>query len=109
MEHVSAGQGRISTEWMARSACRDVNPELFFPVAQSGPLLRIAETAALSVCVGCPVLAACQRWALATHQEDGVVGGMTESERRAVWERQAAARATEHTGQIEQVEGGAAA
>lgn len=70
-------------DWRHRAACRDEDPELFFPVGNSGPALRqVAE--AKAVCVRCPVTASCLRWALDAGQDAGVWGGMSEAERRAL-------------------------
>lgn len=68
-------------DWRARAACRNVDPELFFPTATAGLALTAEERRALAVCAGCPVLAACRTWALAD-QPHGVAGGLTEDERR---------------------------
>lgn len=64
------------------------DPELFFPVGTSGPaLLQIAE--AKLTCRGCPVEPDCRADALARpdHFEHGVVGGLSEDERRAIVRR----------------------
>ena len=68
-------------DWRDRSACRDTDPELFFPVGTTGPALdQIA--AAKAVCRACEAQAACLEFALATNQESGVWGGTSEEERR---------------------------
>ncbi|NWJ69665.1 WhiB family transcriptional regulator [Pseudonocardia sp. ICBG1122] len=67
--------------WRAGAACRDVDPELFFPTAANGAALVAAERRALSVCRVCPVLDACRSWAI-VEQPHGIAGGMTEDERR---------------------------
>lgn len=70
------------TDWRHRAVCRDVDPELFFPVGNSGPAL--AQTAdAKAVCASCPVATECLDWALESGQEAGVWGGLSEDERRA--------------------------
>ena len=77
-------------DWRHHAACRDMDPEIWFPVGTSGPALAlIAE--AKTVCQRCPVNSACLGWALASGQDDGVWGGMSEGERRAM--RTARARA----------------
>lgn len=68
-------------DWRARAACRDVDPELFFPTAVDGAALVTAERRALSVCRACQVLEACRSWAV-VEQPHGVAGGLTEDERR---------------------------
>jgi WhiB family redox-sensing transcriptional regulator len=75
-------------DWRDRAACRDEDPELFFPVGTSGPaLLQIAE--AKAVCRRCPVSSECLKWALASGQDAGVWGCMSEDERRALKRRNA--------------------
>src|SRR5258708_1911805 len=69
--------------WRRRAACRDEDPELFFPVGHSGPALIQVEQAK-SVCRRCSATEACLRWALESGQDAGVWGGMSEVERRAV-------------------------
>ncbi len=70
-------------DWVHRARCKDEDPELFFPVGTTGPAAaQIA--AAKSVCMQCPVRIECLEWAMATGQESGVWGGMSEEERRAL-------------------------
>lgn len=79
-------------DWRHSALCRDEDPELFFPVGNSGPaLLQIAE--AKAVCARCPVREQCLEWALATGQDAGVWGGLSEDERRSLKRRRARARA----------------
>jgi len=76
----------MGVDWRHRAACRDEDPELFFPVGTSGPaLLQITE--AKAVCRRCSVSGECLSWALGTGQNDGVWGGMSEDERRALKRR----------------------
>ena len=78
-------------DWRERSACLDEDPELFFPVGNSGPaVLRIEE--AKTVCRRCPVMEQCRQWALETGQDHGVWGGLSEEERRAARRRANRAR-----------------
>lgn len=72
----------MAEDWRHRAACRDEDPELFFPAGTSGPMLRqIAE--AKAVCQRCPVAGECLEWAL--HRgEVGIWGDTTEEERRFV-------------------------
>jgi WhiB family redox-sensing transcriptional regulator len=72
--------------WQHSAACRDEDPELFFPVGTSGPaVLKIEE--AKAVCRQCPVMDRCRQWALDTGQDCGVWGGLSEDERRAARRR----------------------
>ena len=53
----------VGTDWRNYAACRDVDPDLFFPLGTSGAsLLQIEE--AKQICRTCPVSAPCLRWAL---------------------------------------------
>ncbi|SEN92794.1 WhiB family transcriptional regulator [Actinacidiphila rubida] len=73
-------------DWQNRAACRDEDPELFFPVGSTGPaVLKIEE--AKAVCRRCPVMAQCRAWALESGQEAGIWGGLSEEERRAARRR----------------------
>lgn len=82
-------------DWRNDAACRDEDPELFFPVGTSGPALsQIA--AAKTVCRRCPVSSACLQWALESGQDAGVWGGADEDERRAL--KRYGARPGIHTG-----------
>jgi WhiB family redox-sensing transcriptional regulator len=75
-------QGR----WILKAICVDEDPELFFPIGNTGPaLLQIQE--AKQVCRKCPVRDACLQWALEKGYEHGVWGGMSEDERRALKRR----------------------
>ena len=72
--------------WRNRAACLGSDPELFFPVGDTGPaLLQIEE--AKAVCGRCEVVETCLRWALESGQEAGVWGGLSEGERRALRRR----------------------
>lgn len=73
-------------DWRHDAACRDADPELFFPVGMDGPAL-VQVGAAKAVCAGCPVRAVCLRWALESGQDAGVWGGLSEDERRALRRR----------------------
>lgn len=81
------------TDWRARSACLQVNPELFFPVGSTGPAVSQVDQAKL-VCQRCEVQRVCLEWALEEKQDHGVWGGMTEDERRSLRRRTARQRAT---------------
>jgi WhiB family transcriptional regulator, redox-sensing transcriptional regulator len=73
-------------DWRHRAACRDEDPELFFPIGSSGPALMQVEEAK-SVCHRCVVVDECRDWSLETGQEAGVWGGLSEDERRAILRR----------------------
>ena len=77
--------------WQQRAACKDEDPELFFPLGNTGPaLLQIEE--ARAVCRRCEVVDQCLQWALEQKDVDGVWGAMSEDERRALKRQSARAR-----------------
>ena len=69
--------------WSIHGACRQYEPDLFFP----GPDGSVDD--ALRICRACPVLAECREWALDTRVRYGIWGGMTERERRRTLRRTA--------------------
>ncbi|MGW2051760.1 WhiB family transcriptional regulator [Streptomyces sp. NPDC001858] len=72
--------------WRERAACLRVDPDLFFPVGRTGPALDQIDEAK-AVCGRCPVMQQCRDWAVEAGQVEGIWGGMTESERRALRRR----------------------
>lgn len=66
---------RIRYDWQERGACRDADPDLFFPERGS------PGDSAKRVCVTCPVRIECLEYALANSERYGVWGGLTERER----------------------------
>ncbi|MFF0066682.1 WhiB family transcriptional regulator [Streptomyces sp. NPDC005279] len=81
----------MEENWRHEAACLDEDPDLFFPVGNTGPaLLQVAE--AKSVCRRCPVQERCLEWALECGQDSGVWGGLGEDERRALKRRTARRR-----------------
>jgi WhiB family redox-sensing transcriptional regulator len=68
-------------DWRALGACRDEDPELFFPVTSKGPAAR-QLMAAKAICAGCVVSRECLRYALENRQDYGVWGGTSEEERK---------------------------
>lgn len=88
--HRQAGE-RALVDWRHQAACLNEDPELFFPVGNTGPALPQIEEAK-GVCRRCDVVETCLRWALDTGQDAGVWGGLSEDERRAMKRRNARAR-----------------
>ena len=68
------------------AACRDADPELFFPDGDTRSARAQVKMAKL-ICRGCPVSATCLSWALDSNQEAGIWGGLTEDERRRLQHR----------------------
>jgi WhiB family redox-sensing transcriptional regulator len=79
------------SDWRSVAACRDTEPELFFPVGTTGMATDQIESAK-RVCTTCDAQKACLEFALATNQESGVWGGTTEDERRKLRKQWLAAR-----------------
>ena len=84
-----------SQDWRAKAACRDKDPELFFPVGNTGPALQQIEEAK-AVCRTCEVEDECLKTALDTNQDYGVWGGYSEDERRALKRKYMRARRSMH-------------
>jgi len=67
--------------WAAFAACRDRDPDVFFPVAPE------EEAEAIRVCSGCAVSIDCLEFALEARIRFGIWGGMTEKQRRNLYRR----------------------
>src|SRR5918992_1347202 len=89
--HASRKRDPPAMDWRNRAECLDEDPELFFPIGNTGPaILQIEE--AKQVCRRCEVREQCLAWALEAGQDHGVWGGLSEDERRALKRRNARAR-----------------
>jgi hypothetical protein len=77
-----SGPVTVQLDWRSRAACRETDPELFFPEGVQGPALQVANRAK-QICALCPVRMPCLDWALAYGAAFGIWGGRTEQERRA--------------------------
>ncbi|MCI4146600.1 WhiB family transcriptional regulator [Streptomyces albogriseolus] len=77
-------------DWHEKAICAGADPDLFFPVGHGGsaPVLLQADRAK-AVCRRCPVREQCLAWALRHEEVDGIWGGTTEGERRAMARRAA--------------------
>jgi WhiB family transcriptional regulator, redox-sensing transcriptional regulator len=71
------------SQWRAAAMCRDLNPDIFFPVGVTGMAIEQIE-AAKEFCKMCPSASDCLEFAVTTNQEYGVWGGTTEDERRVL-------------------------
>jgi WhiB family redox-sensing transcriptional regulator len=70
-------------DWRNDAACRDNDPDLFFPIGSTGPAVEQADEAK-KVCMTCDVREQCLEFALASNQDAGIWGGLTEDERRTL-------------------------
>jgi WhiB family transcriptional regulator, redox-sensing transcriptional regulator len=70
-------------DWRHRSACLDEIPDLFFPIGHAEAALAQVEVAR-RICQRCEVREPCLAWALEAGLDHGVLGGMTDIERRAL-------------------------
>ena len=75
-------------QWRSAAACRSAEPDLFFPISDSGPAREQTATAK-AICATCQVRRECLAFALQTGQTYGIWGGTTEHERAAVRRRTA--------------------
>lgn len=76
--------------WQMEAACRFFPSDLFFSVGTSDSA-RADQERAKAVCRTCPVREECLDYALASNQEFGVWGGLSEDERRTYKEASATA------------------
>ena len=83
MAVASSSPETTTSGWRASAACRDAEPDLFFPVGSTGAALGQIEVAK-AICRACPSLDPCLEFALRTGQDAGVWGATSEDERRAI-------------------------
>lgn len=78
-------------DWRVRGLCLSEDPDLFFPIGRgsldSGPV-AIQTDEAKAVCRQCPVAKQCLQWAVDAGPVEGIWGGTTEGERRAMRRRE---------------------
>ncbi len=73
-------------DWRSRAACLGVDPELFFPIGNTGSAMAQADRAK-AVCATCQVQEVCLHWAIDNNQDTGVWGGTSEDERSVLKRR----------------------
>jgi WhiB family transcriptional regulator, redox-sensing transcriptional regulator len=86
-----------SAGWMQFGACREEDPELFFPIGSGAAAVSQAE-AAKTVCGRCAVRLECLSYALRTRPGDGIWGGTTWQERCTIATAASSAPAISHRG-----------
>jgi WhiB family transcriptional regulator, redox-sensing transcriptional regulator len=69
-------------DWRDRAACRDKDPDLFFPLAPPNTDAYAEQAArAMLTCGTCPVRVPCHDFAVSAAEQWGVWGGTTPGER----------------------------
>ena len=79
------------TDWREMAACRDSDPDLFFPIGTTG-LATDKIRQSVAICTACAMQEECLQYALETNQEAGVWGGYPEDDRRRLRKRWLAER-----------------
>jgi WhiB family transcriptional regulator, redox-sensing transcriptional regulator len=80
------------TNWRDAAACREEDPELFFPVGSTGREQIQQIQRAKSVCwTRCPARETCEAWARDNRISHGIWGGYTEGERLSMKRHRAGA------------------
>lgn len=82
-------QSNRGEAWVDLAACRDADPDVFFP--EKGGSTRHAKR----ICAGCPVASQCLEVALAEGERIGIWGGLSERERRRLAPRERRTRTSE--------------
>src|ERR1700679_108783 len=83
-------------DWRRAAACRNTEPDLFFPGGTTGPAVDQID-AAKRVCRSCEALDPCVDFARAPTEEPGVGGGTSEEDRRKLRKAGLAARRSQRT------------
>ena len=77
--------------WLTEARCRTEDPELFFPVGNTGPAVDQIEQAK-AICRDCKVTNNCLEYAIKENQDNGIWGGLSEDERKSLKRKYARAR-----------------
>ena len=80
LAHILAAE-RADQSWRRQAACRGVDTALFFN--ERGENAGEAK----AVCAGCPVVEQCREYALTAYVNQGVWGGLTNTELKALRRR----------------------
>lgn len=83
MAHSTSLESSSQREWRKEAACKDTDPDLFFPIGTTGPAIEQIENAK-AICRQCDVQQECLEFALSTNQDSGIWGGTSEEERRKI-------------------------
>ncbi|HLT96140.1 MAG TPA: WhiB family transcriptional regulator [Acidimicrobiia bacterium] len=77
------GEELYVESWREAAACAGTTEVNFFP----DPADLAAVSRAKAMCATCPVAGECLTWAIETNQTEGIWGGHTPAERRALRRR----------------------
>lgn len=83
-----AESGAMEHEWLNRSACKGLDPTVFYPSTDE------EADEAKAVCFTCPVQEDCLEHAIGNREHNGIWGGATERERQRIIRRRRRLRAT---------------
>jgi WhiB family transcriptional regulator, redox-sensing transcriptional regulator len=67
--------------WMEEAACKDADPDLFFPVSGT---TEPRNGEAVRICSRCPVWEECRRWGFETKDGFAILGGLTSNQRSRI-------------------------
>jgi WhiB family redox-sensing transcriptional regulator len=81
----------MDLQWQDQARCLTEDPELFFPVGNTGPAVEQIDQAK-AVCRECAVATSCLEYAIKENQDTGVWGGLSEDERKSLKRKYARAR-----------------
>ena len=82
----------MDRDWVTESACKGLDPMIFYPATDE------EATAAKAVCAVCPVQSECLEHAIGQREHNGVWGGATERERQRIIRRRRRMRALANAG-----------
>ena len=68
----------LTGQWRQYARCLGADPDLFYPPSDD------AAEAAKAICAVCPVREPCLEYAVTAREKEGVWGGRTEKEERAL-------------------------
>ena len=83
----------MDREWVNESACKGLDPTIFYPATDEE-----AEEAK-EICAVCPVQEECLEHAIGHREHNGVWGGATERERQRIIRRRRRLRAMANAGE----------
>jgi len=88
--------------WKRKGLCasRDIDPDLFFPIHDEKSSSQVKAQQARIVCAQCPVRNECLTHALLYREKQGVWGGTTDKERKAILNKRPSWRKCNQCGSV---------